>query len=550
MAETLYRKYRPQSFADVVGQRHIRVTLEHALQTDRVAHAYMFTGPRGVGKTTTARILARAVNCEKRGQNIEPCNACPSCLAILHNQTLDLIEIDAASQTGVDNVRDNIIQGARMAPVILKQKIFIIDEVHMLSLAAFNALLKILEEPPAHVMFILATTEIHRVPETIISRTQRFDFQRVGFDDTVQRIISVARQEKRSLGRGVAERIARASGGSLRDAESILGQVLAFPDTDVTIELLNMIMPRSDQTTVLNMIEAILPGRAAEAIQYFHQFVADGGDVTTCVQDVLTMTRHLLLLVTDPDGMLSAMKSLDPTTLERLRHMASNADQERCLRIIDTFTEAVRQVAYATIEELPVEVAIVRASGIDQSGSVPATLTGGVEQAAPTRTIPRPATPKKADATPSEQTQPIKAATKRTAAVTLEQFQQAWRALQQSSSLPPGLALSVKQASVTAMNGELIELTVPFALHADRLNSAKNLELIRQYIAPEYADYTFRALVDSSLAPADLPPREEPTMSATSTAKPVTTTPALVVSPVAVTTGDELWDNLVASLDS
>lgn len=262
MADTLYRKYRPQTFADLAGQRHIRVTLEHALANKRVAHAYLFTGPRGVGKTTVARILARAVNCLERGESSEPCNHCANCQAIISNRALDLMEIDAASQTGVDNVRENIIQSARAMPSLLTMKVFIIDEVHMLSLAAFNALLKLLEEPPAHAMFILATTEVHRIPETIISRTQRFDFQRIAYDDIVERLNKLAKAEGRRLATGVVERIARSAAGSLRDAESLLGQVFAFNDQEVTVELLEVILPRSDRGVILNCLEQLVPGRS------------------------------------------------------------------------------------------------------------------------------------------------------------------------------------------------------------------------------------------------------------------------------------------------
>ena len=187
MAQALYRKYRPVRFSDLVGQNHIRITLQNELEQDRVAHAYLFSGPRGVGKTTTARLLAKAVNCKDR-KDSEACEKCDFCKEISQGKSLDVIEIDAASHTGVDNVRENIIENSRFTPQRLKYKVFIIDEVHMLSLSAFNALLKTLEEPPEHVIFILATTEIHRVPETIISRCQRFDFKRVSVDDLVKRM--------------------------------------------------------------------------------------------------------------------------------------------------------------------------------------------------------------------------------------------------------------------------------------------------------------------------------------------------------------------------
>ena len=200
MSLALYRKYRPQIFAELVGQNHIKTTLQNELATGKVAHAYLFSGPRGLGKTTVARLLAKAVNCLKRqaGES-EPCNQCDACKEIVDNRSLDVIEIDAASNTGVDNVRENIIGNSRFTPTSRKYKVFIIDEVHMLSLSAFNALLKTLEEPPPYAIFILATTEIHRVPPTIISRCQRFDFRKVGLADVVERLNKIVNAEKRKV---------------------------------------------------------------------------------------------------------------------------------------------------------------------------------------------------------------------------------------------------------------------------------------------------------------------------------------------------------------
>lgn len=194
---TLYRKYRPQTFAEAVGQNHIKLTIQSELATDKIAHAYLFCGPRAVGKTTFARLVAKAINCLNRQEgSFEPCDKCESCQEIVLGRALDIIEIDAASNTGVDNVRDNIIASARVSPSKSKYKVFIIDEVHMLSISAFNALLKILEEPPKRVVFILCTTETHKVPATIISRCERFDFKRIGLVDIVKKLSHIVREEK------------------------------------------------------------------------------------------------------------------------------------------------------------------------------------------------------------------------------------------------------------------------------------------------------------------------------------------------------------------
>ena len=261
---TLYRKYRPARWAEVAGQNHIKVTLAFEAQTGRLAHAYLFSGPRGVGKTTVARIFAKAINCLALGadaivadtkKNIivpresggpetalqpngsastdsfgEPCGSCSNCQVVTRGSTMDIIEIDAASNRGIDNVRDNIIESARFAPGSLKFKVFVIDEVHMLTTEAFNALLKTLEEPPARTVFILATTELHKVPATIVSRCQRFDFRRIPHDELLARLKFVAAQEDREVDERALAAIARHADGGLRDAEGLLGKILSLGD--------------------------------------------------------------------------------------------------------------------------------------------------------------------------------------------------------------------------------------------------------------------------------------------------------------------------------
>ncbi len=268
---TLYRKYRPQNFSEVVGQNHIKLTLEHEITSGKIAQAYLFCGPRAVGKTTLARVFAKAVNCLKRkASEADPCNSCSSCEEITAGRALDIIEIDAASHTGVDNVRDNIIAQTRVAPANSKYKVFIIDEVHMLSISAFNALLKVIEEPPARVIFILCTTEVHKVPTTIISRCQRFDFKRISVSDIVKKLNYIIKAEDIKIDKSILEAIARQSGGHMRDAESLLGQVIAIGGKEVTQAEADLVIPRSDLGEVLNLIGFIEKKDAGSAIRLIY----------------------------------------------------------------------------------------------------------------------------------------------------------------------------------------------------------------------------------------------------------------------------------------
>ena len=254
MSTTLYRKYRPATFSEVIGQKHVVRTLQNAIKSDRIGQAYLFAGPRGTGKTSVARIFARTINCadlvgEERAatkssirrsdakadqsNKNEPCLKCDSCKTILDGRALDIIEIDAASHTGVDNIRE-LRETVKLPPSALKYKVYIIDEVHMLSGGAFNALLKTLEEPPAHVIFILATTEVHKIPETILSRVQRFDFTRLTIEEIIKRLEEIAKLEKVKVDREALEIIATYSEGGMRNAESVLGQVIALEDKKIT----------------------------------------------------------------------------------------------------------------------------------------------------------------------------------------------------------------------------------------------------------------------------------------------------------------------------
>jgi len=294
MAQALYRKYRPQIFADVTGQDHVKRTIQNQIITGKIAHAYLFSGPRGVGKTTIARLLAKAANCEDAKAG-EPCNKCKSCLDFGDGKAMDIIEVDAASHTGVDNVRENIIDAVRFAPGQGKFKVFIIDEVHMLSSSAFNALLKTLEEPPAHAIFVLATTEIHKIPATIISRCQRFDFHKVNKQDLFARLKMITEAEGIKVDGEVFDSIIRVSEGCVRDAESLLGQILALGEKNITVEEASLVLPSTYIATVKEVTSLILKSDAKDAVQKINQFIEQGGQMKPFLDEMIEHVRGLMM---------------------------------------------------------------------------------------------------------------------------------------------------------------------------------------------------------------------------------------------------------------
>lgn len=359
MSLALYRTYRPQRFEDLTGQNHVKITIQHELETGKIAHAYLFCGPRGVGKTTMARLLAKALNCLKRKKGeSEPCNECSSCTEVLAGRDLDVLEVDAASHTGVDNVRDNIIQGARVSPSARKYKVFIIDEVHMLSTSAFNALLKLLEEPPVHAIFVLCTTESHKIPATIISRCQRFDFKKITTADLMKRLRWVCEQEGVRVSDDVLADIARHAEGGLRDAESLLGQILALGEKNITREQAELVLPHSHYNLVIDFLEHLFNRAAEPAVRLVNSLVDDGVDVEQFTIDSIEVARKILLMNINP-AMRSLAAELDPSLEERLRTIASMVSTPHIIKAIDVLMEARRQSRSAVLPQMPLEIAIV-----------------------------------------------------------------------------------------------------------------------------------------------------------------------------------------------
>ena len=340
----LARKWRPQNFEDIAGQEHITRTLQNAIRTSRIAHAYLFTGVRGVGKTTAARILAKALNCEK-GPTPTPCNQCQHCVEITAGNSIDVLEIDGASNRGIDEIRQ-IIDNVRYQPAKCRFKIYIIDEVHQVTKDAFNALLKTLEEPPPSVKFILATTEPHRLPETILSRCQRYDFRRISLREIVQRLGEIAQKEGAKVTDGALVLLAREADGSMRDAQSLLEQVLACAHTGTTVEstsideqVLQEILGLAERQVLYDLSSAVIQGDAKRCIENIAEIVAQGRDLTRLSRDLVEQFRNLLI------ARLLEKGTAAPATKEREREtLLDLPDQE--------MSDLTAQVKDATVETL------------------------------------------------------------------------------------------------------------------------------------------------------------------------------------------------------
>jgi DNA polymerase-3 subunit gamma/tau len=356
----LYRKYRPKNFSEVFGQNHVKITLTNEIINNSLAQAYLFCGPRAVGKTTIARLLAKSVNCLNR-DGAEPCNECENCLSINKGNNLEIIEIDAASHTGVDNVRENIINFSQVPPVKLKYKVFIIDEVHMLSISAFNALLKLIEEPPEQTIFIFCTTEIHKIPKTIVSRCEKFNFRKISLVDTIKKLKFILAGEKIKSDDAVIESIAKQSDGYLRDAESLLGQVLSVKKgNEIKFEDAKLVLPQSNLSQAMEYLKFLNKKETANALRLINTLVNGGIDLKIFNDDLIQLSRKIV--IDKIDLTLSQDLGLNfGTTLEKeLLEITNVISIKKITNFLEVFLTLKDDLKKASIIQLPFEIVTIK----------------------------------------------------------------------------------------------------------------------------------------------------------------------------------------------
>ena len=369
MSSVLYRKYRPKIFADVEGQEHVVRTVTNAIAQNTASHGYLFSGPHGTGKTTIARLLAKSLNCQNRQEGeFEPCDKCQSCLEINQGSALDLIEIDAASNRGIDEIRD-LKEGIRFRPAKSKYKVFIIDESHQLTKEAANALLKTLEEPPSHAVFILATTEIHKMIPTIQSRCQTFTLRKLSASEISKRLEGILKKEKVSFDKQALDLIALSASGAARDAESLLDEVVSFTKQGekVTQETVQALLGSADKTIIFQFLNFLFNKQTKEAIELINNIIHQGIDLEEFTKSLVQYLRQIMLLQINSDLQSPMFAFLSQEEQESLRTLASQAQPTELSQTLEKITEAEGKIRYATIPQLPLELAIIDLANIDFS---------------------------------------------------------------------------------------------------------------------------------------------------------------------------------------
>ena len=491
----LYRKYRPQTFDELVGQPHVARALRNAVREGRVAHAYLFAGPRGTGKTTTARLLAKALNCD-RGPTPEPDGVCDSCRRIAQGSALDVIELDAASKTSVDDIRE-LRERVQTAPAAARYKVYIVDEVHMLSTSAFNAFLKTLEEPPSHVIFILCTTEPHKLPATVLSRCQRYDFRRLSAADLMALVTRVVQQEDVALDEQALAALVAAVAGSARDALSLLEQAISYSGKEISAADIREIVGGADLGLLADFADAIAEHNVDRAFHLVAKAVDEGRDLRQLAAELMGHFRDLLLLKVCQRG--DELVLMPEGSAQRLKRQAESMGEREIVRAAQILSDAERELRRSEQQRLTLELAMVRlASGQFEAGEV----SEAAQPAAPTRTkagakasarAGAPAKPARAKAAPAaaekdEAVESAAAASEPAAAeASIEMFQELWPAMLEKlrAKRHSTVAAFMAESIPVEFNGNRLVVGFNHEFHWDKMKSPERQKIVAEVIAAE-----------------------------------------------------------------
>ena len=490
---TLYRKYRPQKFSDLIGQEHLTQTLTNEISTGKIAHAYLFSGPRGIGKTTMARLLAKAINCESRkGGDFEPCDECASCKEISAARNIDVIEIDAASNTGVDNVRENIIDNAQFKPTRSKYKVFIVDEVHMLSTSAFNALLKTLEEPPAHVIFVLATTELHKLPATIVSRCQRFNFKKITEDTMIKKLETMAKGEDVKIDKEVLKRVMAKSDGCMRDAESLLGQIMSLNLKKITAEDAAMVLPAANIELALKFLFAIAERDFSGAVDVIDELIKTGANIEQFALDAIEILRAAMIASAGGNFGLDYMDK----DKKKIKELSGLLGREKIIALIDAAIMRRTEIKQSPVPQLPLELLAAEFSERSSTNSPQPTdkpdannisnnQSKKTREESPERRQPIATTTVIKHETNSVVPAPETPVTQTPAGtLTIDEAKKIWtEVIAKLMADLPSLIFVLKMANITGTDGDSIELSFPFSFHKEKVEDSKNKKAIEAAMA-------------------------------------------------------------------
>ncbi|MEA2064843.1 MAG: DNA polymerase III subunit gamma/tau [Patescibacteria group bacterium] len=488
--QVLYRKYRPMNFAEVIGQEHIKQIITNEIKMGKVAHSFLFFGPRGVGKTTLARIISKSLNCEKRKDNeFEPCNKCDSCKSINTGSDLNIIEIDAASHTGVDNVRENIISVSRVAVNPNKYKVFIIDEVHMLSTSAFNALLKTLEEPPRNVIFILATTEVHKVPQTIISRCQRFDFQKIALEKIVKCLAEISAKEGVKIKEEILKNIAYNSEGCLRDAESMLGQILSIGEKEVTEEQAEIIIPKVNVGLIFSLTEFLIKKDAKSGIISINKNLNQGVNLIKLTQDLIEFFRKLILIKINASLEIFTRQFTEDDK-SKVLNFSNKLIEKEIFAIIEILNKRLSEMPNTKIVQLPLELAVIEICSqnfIQHSNFCESKAEGKIEEKKVEKFIKKDNLKITADSNKAD----IKSCPNKNGSVNIKltNIKDGWTdIINEAKKFNNSIASTLKMSELKELNENILTLCFKYEFHQKKIADIKNKTVVEDIIKQKFKE--------------------------------------------------------------